>query len=141
MKRNASAHWEGNLQQGKGTISAESGALSDQPYGFNTRFEDGAGTNPEELIGAAHAGCYSMALSMILGEAGYTPDAIDTKAAVTLEEQDDGFAITAVHLDVKAKVPGASQQDFDKCANDAKAGCPVSKLFNADVTMEAQLQG
>lgn len=141
MKRNASAHWEGNLQQGKGTISAESGALSDQPYGFNTRFEDGAGTNPEELIGAAHAGCYSMALSMILGEAGYTPDAIDTKAAVTLEEQDDGFAITAVHLDVKAKVPGASQQDFDKCANDAKASCPVSKLFNADVTMEAQLQG
>lgn len=140
MQRNASAHWQGDLKQGKGTLSAESGALENQPYGFNTRFEDGAGTNPEELIGAAHAGCFSMALSMILGEAGFTPDSIDTKAAVTLDEVEGGFAITKVHLDVTAKVPGASAEDFEKCANDAKAGCPVSKLFNADISMDAQLQ-
>ncbi len=140
MKRNASAHWEGDLKSGKGTISAESGALSKQPYGFNTRFEDGAGTNPEELLGATHAGCFSMALSMILGEAGYTPDSIDTQASVTLEEKDDGFAITAIHLDVQAKVPGASKEDFEKCANDAKQGCPISKVLNAEITMDARLQ-
>jgi len=140
MKRSASAHWEGDLKQGKGTISAESGALSDQPYGFNTRFEQGSGTNPEELIGAAHAGCYSMALSMILGESGFTPAAIDTTASVTLEKVDDGFAITAIHLDVSAKVPGADEAAFNKAANAAKDGCPVSKVINAEISMNAELR-
>lgn len=141
MKRNASAHWEGDVKQGKGTISAESGALTGQPYGFNTRFENGAGSNPEELLGAAHAACFSMALSMILGEAGFTPDSIDTRAEVSIEEQDGGFAITAIHLDTSAKVPGASKEVFDKCANDAKDGCPVSKLFDVGITLVAKLEG
>lgn len=139
MKRSASAHWEGDLKKGKGTISAESGALSDHPYGFNTRFEQGNGTNPEELIGAAHAGCYSMALSMILGESGLTPESIDTKASVTLEKVDDGFAITAIHLQVSARVPGADEAAFSQAANAAKEGCPVSKVLNAKIIMDAKL--
>jgi len=140
MKRSASAHWEGGLKEGKGTISMQSGALKDQPYGFNTRFEDKPGTNPEELVGAAHAGCFSMALSMILGEAGMTAEAIDTKADVTLEKKDDGFEITAVHLTLKAKIPGADQGAFDECAAKAKEGCPISKLLNAKITLDSTLE-
>jgi osmotically inducible protein OsmC len=113
--------------------------LDDAQYGFNTRFEDGPGTNPEELIGAAHAGCFSMALSNIMGEDGVTPDQIATKASVTLEQKDDGFAITKVHLDVTAAVPGMSEEDFQAAAEKAKSGCPVSKLLNAEITMDARL--
>lgn len=139
MKKTASAVWQGGLKDGKGQISTESGALKDAPYGFNTRFEGTPGTNPEELIGAAHAGCFSMALSMILGEAGLTPERIDTTAEVTLDKQPDGFAITAVHLILKAKVPGASQQQFLELASKAKAGCPVSKVLNANISLDATL--
>ncbi|AIZ34885.1 OsmC family protein [Pseudomonas sp. K1(2024)] len=139
MKKTASAIWEGGLKDGKGRLSTESGSLKQNPYGFNTRFEGLPGTNPEELIGAAHAGCFSMALSMMLGEEKLTPERIDTTAEVTLEKQDDGFAITAVHLILKAKVPGASDQQFHDIANKAKAGCPVSKLLNAKITLDATL--
>jgi len=139
MKKTASAIWEGGLKDGKGQISTESGALKNNPYGFNTRFEDTPGTNPEELIGAAHAGCFSMALSMMLGEAKLTPERIDTAAEVTLDKQSDGFAITAVHLVLRAKVPGASEEQFQEIANKAKQGCPVSKVLNADITLHAKL--
>lgn len=140
MKKTASAHWQGDLKQGKGTISTQSGALKDNPYGFNTRFEEAPGTNPEELIGAAHAGCFSMAFSLLLGEENFTPDSIDTKATVTLEKQSDGFAITAVHLEMQARIPGIEQSKFEEIANKAKHGCPVSKLLNADITLDATLQ-
>ena len=140
MKKTASAHWEGDLKQGKGTISTQSGALKENPYGFNTRFEDAPGTNPEELIGAAHAGCFSMAFSMLLGEENFTPDRIDTKDTVTLEKQDDGFTITAVHLQMQARIPGIDQAKFEEIAGKAKSGCPVSKLLNADITLDATLQ-
>ncbi|MGR3453648.1 OsmC family protein [Pseudooceanicola sp.] len=139
MKRSGSAVWQGDLKTGKGRISAQSGVLDDAQYGFNTRFEDGPGTNPEELIGAAHAGCFSMALSNIMDEDGVTPDEIATKATVTLDQQDGGFAITKVHLDVTAKVPGMSEDDFKAAAEKAKAGCPVSKLLKAEITMDARL--
>ncbi|MHC6223219.1 OsmC family protein [Pseudomonas sp. X10] len=139
MKKTASAIWQGGLKDGKGQLSTESGALKHNPYGFNTRFEDVPGTNPEELIGAAHAGCFSMALSMMLGEAGFTPERIDTIAEVSLDKQDDGFAITAVHLTLKAKVPGASEAQFLEVANKAKAGCPVSKVLNAKISLDATL--
>ncbi|MDR6710745.1 osmotically inducible protein OsmC [Pseudomonas hunanensis] len=140
MKKTASAVWQGGLKDGKGLLSTESGALKQNPYGFNTRFEGTPGTNPEELIGAAHAGCFSMALSMMLGEAGLTPDRIDTIAEVTLDKQSDGFAITAVHLILKAKVPGASEEQFKEIANKAKEGCPVSKVLNATISLDATLQ-
>lgn len=140
MKKTASAHWQGDLKHGKGTISTESGALKENPYGFNTRFEGAPGTNPEELIGAAHAGCFSMAFSMLLGEENFTPDSIDTKATVTLEKLSDGFAITAVHLEMQACIPGIDQAKFEEIANKAKNGCPVSKLLNADITLDATLQ-
>ncbi|MGP4842506.1 OsmC family protein [Marinobacter sp. 1Y8] len=140
MKREGSAHWEGDLKSGTGTVSTQSGALDSQPYGFNTRFEDGKGTNPEELIGAAHASCFSMALSMILGEAGFKPDHIDTKATVTLDKQSDGFAITAIHLDVKASVPQASESDFSEAAKTAKENCPISKVLSAEISMKATLE-
>lgn len=139
MKRTASAHWHGGLKDGRGTISTGSGVLDGTQYSFKTRFENGKGTNPEELIGAAHAGCYSMALSMLLSEAGYTPEDIDTRATVSLEEADGGFAITAVHLEVTAKVAGADRAAFERTAKDAKAGCPVSKLLKADITLDARL--
>lgn len=139
MKKTASAHWQGDLKQGKGTISTESGALKENPYGFNTRFEDTPGTNPEELIGAAHAGCFSMAFSMLLGEEVFTPDSIDTKATVTLKKQNDGFSITAVHLKMQARIPGIDQAKFEEIAKKAKIGCPVSKLLNADITLDATL--
>jgi lipoyl-dependent peroxiredoxin len=140
MKRSASAVWKGGLRDGKGTISSDSGVLSDTQYSFATRFEQGKGTNPEELIAAAHAGCFAMALSNELGQAGLTPERISTTAAVTLEKTDAGFTITAVHLDVSAKVPRATRQAFETAANGAKAGCPVSKVLNAKITMEARLE-
>ncbi len=140
MKRSANAVWNGDLRSGHGTISTESGVLSDTQYSFKTRFEHGAGTNPEELIAAAHAGCFSMALSVELQKAGLIADKIATKADVTLEQKVGGFAITAVHLTLRAKVPGASQADFDEAAEAAKAGCPVSKLLRAEITLDAQLE-
>lgn len=140
IKKSGSAAWKGGLKDGKGTISTESGVLSNTQYGFNARFENGPGTNPEELIGAAHAGCFSMALSAQLGEAGLKAESIDTTATVSLEKVEGAFAITAVHLDLLAKIPGASRQAFEKAANDAKAGCPVSKLLNAKITLDAKLQ-
>ncbi|MFS0825108.1 OsmC family protein [Pseudomonas phoenicis] len=139
MKKTASAVWQGGIKDGKGTISTQSGSLKENPYGFNTRFEDVPGTNPEELIGAAHAGCFSMALSLMLGEASLTPERIDTKAEVTLEKQGEGFAITAVHLILKAKVPGATEEQFKEIANKAKEGCPVSKVLNAKISLDASL--
>jgi len=139
MKKTASAIWQGGLKDGKGLLSTESGALKQNPYGFNTRFEGAPGTNPEELIGAAHAGCFSMALSMMLGEAGFTAERIDTTAEVTLDKQPDGFAITAVHLILKAKVPGADEAQFLEIANKAKAGCPVSKWLNPKSSLAAAL--
>ena len=141
MKRSASAVWKGGLKDGTGTISTESGVLADTQYSFSTRFENGKGTNPEELIGAAHAGCFSMALSAQLGEAGMTAERIATTAAVTLEKGESGFAITAIHLTVKAKIPGADSARFQTAANNAKAGCPVSKVLNATITMDATLEG
>ena len=140
MKRSGSAVWNGSLREGKGAVSTESGVLSDARYSFSTRFEDGQGTNPEELIAAAHAGCFSMALSGQLGQAGLTPESINTTAAVTLEKTDAGFTITAVHLEVTAIVPGADQASFETAANNAKANCPVSRLLNADITMNARLE-
>ena len=140
MKRKASAVWQGGLKDGKGKISTDSGVLQDTQYSFSTRFEDGKGTNPEELIAAAHAGCFSMALSGQLGNAGLTADAINTTASVTLEKTDAGFTITKVHLEVRAKIPGASAEAFTTAANNAKAGCPVSRLLKAEITMDAQLE-
>jgi osmotically inducible protein OsmC len=139
MKKTASAHWQGGIKDGKGTMSTESGALSEVPYGFNTRFEDQPGSNPEELLGAAHAGCFSMALSKELGDAGMTADSIETRAEVTLEKKDGGFAITAVHLSLHAKIPGAQRTAFEKAVEAAKTGCPVSKVLNAIITLEAVL--
>ena len=139
MKHKASAVWNGSLKDGKGTLSTESGALSGTPYSFRTRFEDEKGTNPEELIAAAHAGCFSMAFSMILGLAGFTPEKIETTATVTLEKVGDGFAVTASHLDVQASIPGADEAAFKDASEKAKAGCPISKLLNAKITMEARL--
>ena len=140
MQRNAKAHWEGGIKDGKGTLWTDSGVLDGTPYGFSDRFEDGPNTNPEELVGAAHAGCYSMALSGQLGKAGLTAESIDTKATVTLEKQEDGFAITAVHLDLTARIPGADHDVFLEAANDAKSGCPMSKVLNAKITLDAKLE-
>ena len=139
MKRNASAVWKGGLKDGTGTISSDSGVLADTQYSFSTRFENGKGTNPEELIAAAHAGCFSMALSAQLGTMGLTPSEIRTSAAVSLDKVGEGFAITAVHLTVKAKIPGADQAQFKTATENAKAGCPVSKVLNATITMDASL--
>lgn len=139
MKYKSSAVWNGTLKEGNGTISTGSGALSEKPYSFRTRFEGEPGTNPEELIGAAHAACFSMAFSMILGMSGMTPEKIETEATVTLEQKDGGFAITSSHLDVKASVPGADEAAFQEAAAKAKAGCPISKLLNAEITMDAKL--
>jgi osmotically inducible protein OsmC len=140
MKRNGSAVWTGGLKDGKGTVSTDSGVLSNTQYSFSTRFEDGKGTNPEELIAAAHAGCFSMALSGQLGSAGMTAESIQTRASVNLEKTDAGFTITAVHLDVTAKIPGADRAKFETAANNAKAGCPISRLLNATITMDAKLE-
>lgn len=140
MKRTANAHWEGGLKDGKGTISTQSGVLDKQQYAFGTRFENDKGTNPEELIGAAHAGCFSMALSMVLGESDLKAESIDTKATVKLEEQDGGFAVTHVHLDLKARIPGADKDTFEKAATTAKENCPISKLLTAKITLDAELE-
>lgn len=140
MDKSASAHWEGSLKKGRGTVSTESGALSENPYGFNTRFEGEPGTNPEELIGAAHASCFSMAFSMLLGEEDFTADSIDTRAVVTLDKQDEGFAITKVDLTMRARIPGIDKSRFEEIANKAKAGCPVSKLFTAKINLKAELE-
>jgi osmotically inducible protein OsmC len=139
MERKASAVWKGGLKDGKGTVSSTSGVLSNTPYSFTTRFESTPGTNPEELIAAAHAACFSMALSAQLGEAKLTPDSIQTAATLTMEKLDSGWTITKVHLDVNASVPGASEAAFATAANNAKAGCPVSKVLNATITMSAKL--
>ncbi len=140
MKRTANAEWRGDLKTGKGTVSTASGVLSNSQYSFQTRFEDGKGTNPEELLAAAHAGCFSMALSAQLGGAGLTPEKIETTCTISLEKGADGFAITQSHLDLKAKVPGASQEAFDKAVEAAKAGCPVSKLYKTNITLHSSLE-
>jgi osmotically inducible protein OsmC len=139
IKRRGSAVWSGGLKDGKGAISTESGALKDYPYGFAARFEGQKGTNPEELLGAAHAGCFTMALSLILGEAGLTAEKMSTSATVTLEQADGGFVIPAVALAIEAKIPGTDQATFQALAEKAKAGCPVSKLFKATITLDAKL--
>ena len=141
MQKTASAKWSGGIKDGKGYISTQTGVLKDAPYGFAARFEGGPGTNPEELIGAAHAACFTMALSLILGEAKLTAEHMETKADVTLEKVADGFAITAVHLTLTAKIPGADNAKFQELAGMAKAGCPVSKLLNTKITLDATLQG
>lgn len=140
MIKKATAVWKGSLKDGGGVISTETGVLSETPYGFKSRFESGKGTNPEELIAAAHAGCFSMALSLILGEAGFTAERIETKAAVTLDKVAEGFEITTSHLDLVAKIPGIDQAKFDELANKAKAGCPVSKVLKAKISMDARLE-
>ncbi|QDY68763.1 OsmC family protein [Qingshengfaniella alkalisoli] len=134
-----SAKWSGGLKDGKGIVSTKSGAISDQPYGFKTRFEGEPGTNPEEMIGAAHAGCFSMALSMILGQKDLVADEIATTAKVTLDQVGEGFEITKIHLDVTAKISGATEDDFAEAAQTAKENCPVSKVLNAEITMDARL--
>ena len=140
IKKHGSAQWQGGLKDGKGSISTESGALDSYPYGFAQRFEGIKGSNPEELIGAAHAACFSMALSKILGEDGFTADSLQTSAEVSLEEKDGGFSITSSHLTLKAKVPGMDSQQFQKAADKAKQGCPVSKLLDTEITLDAVLQ-
>jgi osmotically inducible protein OsmC len=139
VTRTGSAAWKGGIKDGKGTISTESGALKDAPYAFASRFEGKPGTNPEELIGAAHAGCFTMALSLILTEAKLTAEQLETRAAVTIEQVPDGFAITSIHLTLKARVPGLDKARFEELANKAKAGCPVSKLLNTKITLDATL--
>ena len=141
MIKKAWAVWQGGIKDGSGTISTETGVLKEAPYGFKARFENGKGTNPEELIGAAHAGCFSMALSLMLGEAGLTAERIETHADVSLEKLADGFAITSSHLTVSARIPGADDATFQRIANQAKSGCPVSKLLNTKITMAAKLEG
>lgn len=139
MKRTASAQWRGDLKSGNGTISTATKTLSNAPYSFHTRFEEGQGTNPEELLAAAHAGCFSMALSAQLAQAGLTAESIETTCAISLEKQPDGFAITESHLDLKARVPGASKEAFDAAVQNAKVGCPVSKLYKTNITLTAQM--
>ena len=139
MKRSASAVWRGGLTDGKGTVSTESGALSSTPYNFRMRFENEKGTNPEELIAAAHAACFSMALSLFLGNAGMTADSIETTATVTLEKVGEGFSVTSSHLKTAVKIPGADKAKFQQAAEGAKAGCPISKLLNATITLDASL--
>jgi lipoyl-dependent peroxiredoxin len=139
MKRTANAQWQGDLKSGKGNISTASGVLDKTQYSFSTRFEDGKGTNPEELLAAAHAGCFTMALSAQLGQASLIAESIETQCAISLEKQPDGFSITESHLDLKAKVPGATQEQFDTAVQAAKAGCPVSKLYKTNITLTAQL--
>ena len=141
MVRKASAVWKGSLKEGKGTISSDSGVLSNTPYSFTTRFENAKGTNPEELIAAAHAGCFTMALSAQLGNAGITPESLETTASLSLDKLESGWAITKIHLDVTARIPGVDKAAFDKAAENAKAGCPVSKLLKAEITMTARLAG
>src|ERR1700744_5688221 len=140
MNRTSKAHWKGDLPTGVGTISTASGVLAETPYSFKTRFEQGTGTNPEELLAAAHAGCFSMALSMILGLDGLKAESIDTSCTITLEKQSDGFSITRSHLQLVAKIPGATEEAFVRATNMAKEGCPVSKLFDTEIILDAKLE-
>src|SRR5262245_29652263 len=140
MIRKATAVWRGDLKGGKGSISTESGVLAQTQYSFSTRFENGVGTNPEELIAAAHAGCFSMALSAELGKAGLTAESIQTTATLTMERLDAGWTVTRIHLDVLATIPGGNAAAFNPAANAAKAGCPISRLLNTTITMDARLQ-
>src|SRR5215469_11127979 len=140
MKRTASAEWHGDLKSGRGTVSTASGVLSQSAYSFHTRFEEGKGTNPEELLAAAHAGCFSMALSAQLGQANLIAASIQITCTITLEKLADGFAITESHLDLKATVPGASQEAFDRAVEAAKSGCPVSKLYKTNITLKSKLE-
>src|SRR5690348_7385819 len=141
MARKATAVWTGSLKEGKGNISTESGVLSQSPYSFKTRFENERGTNPEELIAAAHAGCFTMALSAQLGNAGITPESLETTASLSLDKLDAGWTVTKIHLEVTARIPGVDKAAFDKAAENAKAGCPISRLLNAQITMTARLVG
>lgn len=140
MQRSAQAHWQGDLKSGNGTISTTSGTLKQTPYSFHSRFEQGAGTNPEELLAAAHAGCFTMALSNQLAQAGIKSESLVTTCVITLDKTDGGFGITESHLDLTAKVPGASKEAFDKAVEAAKTGCPVSKLFNTKITLTSKLE-
>jgi osmotically inducible protein OsmC len=139
MKRTAQARWQGDLKTGSGTIATASGTLANTPYSFHSRFEQGKGTNPEELLAAAHAGCFTMALSNQLAQAGFKAESLETTCTITLEQKDGGFAITESHLELKAKVPGITREAFDKATAGAKSGCPVSKLYNTNITLDAQL--
>jgi osmotically inducible protein OsmC len=139
MKRTGSAKWQGDLKSGSGAITVDSGTLSQTPYSFHTRFADGKGTNPEELLAAAHAGCFTMALSAQLGEAGLKADSLETTCTISLEQKEGGFAITESHLELKASIPGATEEAFQKATAAAKAGCPVSKLFHTNITLNATL--
>ena len=141
MIRKASAVWKGSLKEGKGTVSSDSGVLANTPYSFSTRFEDAKGTNPEELIAAAHAGCFTMAFSAQLGNAGITPESLETTASLTFEKTDAGFTVTKIHLDVVGRIPGNDKAAFEKAAQEAKAGCPISRLLKAEITMTARLAG
>lgn len=140
MQRKASAVWQGNLKDGKGTISTDSGVLQQTQYSFTTRFENGKGTNPEELLAAAHAGCFAMALSNELGQAGMVPSRLDATATISLEKVSDGFAITKSHIDLIADIPGADQTKFEAAVKAAETGCPVSKLFKAEISVSARLK-
>lgn len=140
MKRTASAAWQGDLKQGKGSVSTQSGVLKETPYSFSTRFENGAGTNPEELIAAAHAGCFTMATAASLGKEGFTPEKLATQATLTLEQVDGQWTITKVDLVMTGRVPGIEPQKFDEITADAKANCPVSRVLNAEVTLDAKLE-
>ncbi len=140
MKRSAQAKWQGDLKTGQGSISTASGVLSEVAYSFHSRFEQGKGTNPEELLAAAHAGCFTMALSNQLAQAGLKAESLETSCTITLEQKDGGFAITESHLELKARVPGATQEAFDKATQAAKAGCPVSRLYNTNITLNASLE-
>ena len=139
INRKASAEWHGSLKEGKGTVSTASGVLKKAQYSFGTRFENGAGTNPEELIAAAHAGCFSMALSAQLGNAGLTPERIETMASLTMEKLEAGFTVTSIHLTSTVKIPGADKAKFETAANNAKTGCPISRLLNTKITLDAKL--
>jgi osmotically inducible protein OsmC len=140
MKRTASATWLGDLKQGNGSLTTQSGVLKETPYSFTTRFENGIGTNPEELIAAAHAGCFTMALSAFLGRAGFTPEKLSTQAALSLEQVQGNWTITSIHLDVSARIPGIGREKFEEIAADAKANCPVSRVLNAKITLDAKLE-
>jgi osmotically inducible protein OsmC len=140
MQRSAQAQWRGDLKSGTGTVSTASGTLSQTPYSFHSRFEQGKGTNPEELLAAAHAGCFTMAVSAQLAQAGLKADSLDTTCKITLDKTDGGFSITESHLELKAKIPGASQDAFEKATQAAKSGCPVSKLYNTKITLDARLE-
>ena len=141
MKRTAQAHWQGDLKSGSGSITAASGTLSNTPYSFHSRFEQGKGTNPEELLAAAHAGCFTMALSLVLQQAGLKAESLDTVCTITLDQKDGGFAITESHLALRARIPGAAREAFEQAAHAAKANCPVSKLYNTSITLDMTLEG